>query len=247
MKLRIVAWNCNMGLHDKWEHLHALAPDIAIIPECAEPDVLRRRAPEFQFSDCEWQGERNDKGLGVFAFGGVALRRHQSWDRQYHLFLPIEVRGPFKLNLLAVWAFNHRAPATVTPNPRTTRSALAHYAPFLKAAPAAVAGDFNASVFWDNQPAYERFTDVNSDLHALGLESVYHSVNGHDLGHEPDATLYWQRNLAKRYHIDYIYLPAAWRSVVQSVSVGGAAEWVSRSDHAPLVVEVDLPQTMASG
>jgi exodeoxyribonuclease-3 len=233
MKLRIVAWNCNLALHDKYNHLLALKPDLAIVPECAEPDVLRRKAPGFEFSDCEWQGDQVNRGLGVFTFGALSLRRHQSWERHYHLFLPLEVRGAARINLLAVWAFNDRVPATVTPNPKTTKQAVAHYAEFLRAAPPVVAGDFNASIVWDDQPTFERFGGVDDDLRALGLESAYHRANGHTFGQEPDATHFWQKNAEQRYHIDYVYLPTEWQQAVRTVAIGGSAEWLARSDHAP--------------
>lgn len=117
MTFRVVVWNCAQGLDRKIEQLLLLKPDIAVVPECAEPDILRRKAPGFTFTDCEWTGEQCNKGLGVFSFNGHTLRRHQSWDRQYHIFLPLEVRGTHPVNLLAVWAFNHRAPVSVSPNP----------------------------------------------------------------------------------------------------------------------------------
>ena len=41
--MRIVAWNCNMALHKKYEHLLALRPDVAAIPECAQTGLTRRK------------------------------------------------------------------------------------------------------------------------------------------------------------------------------------------------------------
>jgi hypothetical protein len=42
--MRIVAWNCNMALERKIDVLLGLAPDIAIVCECAEPERLRLRS-----------------------------------------------------------------------------------------------------------------------------------------------------------------------------------------------------------
>jgi len=247
MLLRIVTWNCATALHNKYEQLLALKPNIAIVPECAEPDVLRRLAPGFAFSDCEWGGTNPDKGLGVFSFGDLRLRLHQSWDRSFHILLPIEVRGPeLSVNLLAVWAFNHRTPAEVTPNPETTQAAISHYMPFLQAAPAVVAGDFNASVRWDSDGHSASFASLNITLAALGLTSAYHTKLGHEFDREPDPTLLWQWNEEKPYHIDYVYVPRAWMPCVRSVSVGAPADWVRPkiSDHVPVVVECDLPNRL---
>ena len=66
-------------------------------------------------------------------------------------------------------------------------------------------------------------------------------MNGHAFDQEPEATLFWQKNAGKPYHIDYLYTPAAWRPSIRSVAVGSAADWLSHSDHAPLVMDVDLP------
>ena len=35
--MRLATWNCNMALHRKFDAMLRLAPDIAIICECAEP------------------------------------------------------------------------------------------------------------------------------------------------------------------------------------------------------------------
>src|SRR4051812_7895168 len=71
MSLRVVVWNANMAVHRKLDLLvESLRPDIAIIPECATEDVLRRKGglllPDFSMA---WVGTNPNKGLGVFGFG----------------------------------------------------------------------------------------------------------------------------------------------------------------------------------
>jgi exodeoxyribonuclease III len=237
--LRIITWNCNWALHQKFERLLSLQPDIAVVPECASPDVLRRKAPGFLFSACEWQGTDPNRGLGVFAFGDLQLRRHESWDPRFHLFLPIEVRGAATLNLLAVWAFNHRTPARVSPNPVTTAQAIEHYQPFLQATPSVVAGDFNASVIWDRKDRPHNFSNVDRTLNGLGLASAYHEHLSQDKGTERHPTLYFRRDVGKPYHIDYIYLPDTWIGGIRELTIGSPDEWLRDSDHVPLVVECE--------
>jgi exodeoxyribonuclease-3 len=230
-----------MALHSKYERLLSLRPDVAVVPECAEPDILRRKAPGFNFSDCEWKGTTKDKGLGVFSFDGSELRVHQSWDPQFHIFLPVEIRGQSSFNLLAIWAFNQRSPERVAPNPASTASAIAHHDEFLRKAPAVVAGDFNASVFWDGSGRYENFAALDRSLSDRGLVSVYHAIGGHALGEEPAPTLFWQKKVTQGYHIDYAYIPRDWIPHTREASIGNASEWLSHSDHAPLIVEVEVP------
>jgi hypothetical protein len=58
-----------MALHDKYHHLLALAPDIAVVPECSNIDVMREKAPGFLPTSSIWIGDNRNKGLGVFTFG----------------------------------------------------------------------------------------------------------------------------------------------------------------------------------
>lgn len=241
MPLRIVVWNCARALDRKYERLMALRPDVAIVPECAEPDVLRRKAPGFAFNDCDWAGESPTQGLGVFTFGAHRVRRHESWERRHHIFLPVEVRGAAPVNLLAVWAFNHRVPAAVAPNPGTTLDAIRHYEPFLRSAPSVVAGDFNANVLWDQDGRYARFAEVHAELWSLGMTSAYHHNAQVALGEEPAGTLFFLKKVDRPFHIDYVYVPKQWTETgrLHGVTIGRASEWLRYSDHVPLMVDVE--------
>jgi hypothetical protein len=235
--MRLVIWNCNMALHTKVDRLMSLAADLAIVPECATPEVLRKKAPSFAYSDCQWQGWLPAKGLGVFAFGELSLARHSSWDPQFPIFLPVEVRGPVVLNLLAVWAFRAGKRPVVAQSPGTTLAAVSHYAPFLTAKPSVVAGDFNARVVWDSKYRQGRFSDVDAALRGVGLASAYHSTHQVPFGTEPHPTFCLARNPSKPYHFDYAYVPKPLFESLVSVKVGTAAEWLKYSDHLPLIIE----------
>jgi exodeoxyribonuclease-3 len=240
MRLRIVSWNCGMRAHDKLDKLLSLRPDVAIVQECAEPEILQRKSPDFAFSGCKWSGANRSKGLGVFSFGGLSLRRHELWDRRFHVFLPVEVRGQVCINLLAVWAFNRRVPPDVTPNPATTLDSVEHYRSLLSSHPSIVAGDFNDSVVWDKPGQVGRFAAVDSALRSIGLASVYHSVTGSPLGQEPHATLFFRKNRTQPYHIDYIYLRRT-ALVGALATLGDPEEWLPLSDHVPLIAEFTPP------
>src|SRR5712692_2406889 len=43
--VRLVAWNCRSGFHRKLESLAVLAPDVAVVSECASPEILASKAP----------------------------------------------------------------------------------------------------------------------------------------------------------------------------------------------------------
>jgi len=231
--MRILVWNLNMAAHKKIALLQQLAPDLAILPECAAPEVIVSKCPEFTFADAQWVERSRHKGLGVFSFGTVRLTRARTYDPLYEVFLPLTVTGPQRFNLLAVWALNFH-----TPSERTMPDALQWYRSFLARRDTVVAGDFNNSVFWDRPGKRTNFTGIAQTLSALGLASAYHSVTREPVGHERQATLWFLKRPHQTYHIDYCFIPTTWVSRSLSVMVGDHKEWLKHSDHAPLLISV---------
>jgi hypothetical protein len=227
-----------MALDRKWQRLLALRPDIAVVPESAEPSVLRRKAPQFPFSDCQWEGWYNQKGLAVFSFGKYALRRSVS-DRQFKIFMPLEVQGPHSFHLLAVWAFNGATPPRAVTNAPSIRGALAHYARFLRGSPCVVAGDFNSNSIWDQSNRTSNHALIVADLQACGLESAYHHSAGCLHGAEVDATLFQRRNISSGFHIDYCFAPKSWLGIPGRVVIGRPQQWLPLSDHMPVIVDLE--------
>ena len=93
-----------MAFHRKYEHLLALQPDIAIIPECANIDLITKKAPGFSQSSSIWIGDNKQKGLGVFTFGAFVGKKSPIYLDQFPYILPMRIDGPTKFNLVAVWA-----------------------------------------------------------------------------------------------------------------------------------------------
>jgi len=240
MSLRIVIWNCGMALHKKSEALMSLRPDIAVIPECAKPGIVQKKAAEFELSDAEWIGNWKQKGLGVFSFGDLRLEVSPAYQDIYELFLPVHVSGRYEFNLLAVWDFSYRKRFKGMKGKSITRMAIRHYETFLKERHSVVVGDFNNSVVWDRANKDGNFVNVKDDLQAVGLKSAYHTKNGHEFGEEPEPTIIWRRNLSNLYHIDYCFMPESCLPSINEISVGTPQDWLQHSDHVPLVVEVDL-------
>ena len=112
--MRILVWNINMAVHKKIALLQQLAPDLAVLPECASPEVIVAKCPEFTFTDAQWQERSRHKGLGVFSFGNVRLTRSPAFDPRFEVFLPLRVTGPIQFHLLAVWALNFHSASDVT-------------------------------------------------------------------------------------------------------------------------------------
>ena len=104
--MRLVAWNCNMALPRKWDALMALRPDVAVISECANPDVLASQGIQTRPDTCLWMGKTKHKGLGVFSFNSYRLEQHDAFVPYLRYCMPAHVRGDMSFNLLGTWAQN---------------------------------------------------------------------------------------------------------------------------------------------
>jgi exodeoxyribonuclease-3 len=244
--MRIVAWNCNMALDRKVDVLLELAPDIAVVCECAEPERLRLRSrSSWMQSDPVWIGRNPHKGLAVFAFNGYGVRLAESYRPGLRYIAPVHVRGPAECNLLAVWAQNASAGGIRKHQLGPLRRALSRYKSFLGERPAVIAGDLNSNTIWD-KPGWRinHSTKVRILEESFGLVSAYHAIRGEAHGAESEPTLYW-RDRAKdgpTYHIDYVFMPALWIDKVRKLSIGTFETWCGSglSDHVPVVVDVDI-------
>src|SRR5260370_5728700 len=143
--MRIVIWNCNMALHGKYEHLLALTPDIAVIPECAGIELIRGKAPDFVPSSSIWIGDNRHKGLGVFTFGAYRAEQSAIYQSKFPHVSPVRIDGPTQFNLLAVWACHAHANSYEARQGPLMR-AMRAYREFIQDSPTVVAGDFNDNV-----------------------------------------------------------------------------------------------------
>ena len=241
--MRLVFWNCNMALHRKTEALFRLRPDIAVISECASPDVLAQRgADRLAEAPALWFGTNRHKGLGVFAFNGFELRRHEPFFPTLKYVLPVCVGGPRRFNLLAVWAQNASGGVTRKHQLGPLRRALGKYREFLLSGPVVIGGDFNNNAIWD-RPGWRinHMTKV-ALLEDLGLVSAYHALRGEAHGQEATPTHYWRdrKRDGPTYHIDFVFVPDGWLRSVCAFQVGTFDDWIGNglSDHVPLLIEL---------
>jgi exodeoxyribonuclease-3 len=238
--MRIVAWNCNMALERKVEALLDLRPDIAVVSECARPELLRSRSSrDWLPADPIWIGRNPHKGLAVFAFNGYSARLADAYDPHLRYLAPVHVEGPTACTLLAAWV-NSGGLRKYRLGP--LRRALSRYRALLAATPAIIAGDLNHNVIWD-KPGWRgnHATSVRL-MGEMGLVSAYHAVRGEAHGQETTPTIYWRDRTqdGPTYHIDYVFLPQPWVSRIASLDVGAFDPWCAAglSDHVPVVVDV---------
>jgi endonuclease/exonuclease/phosphatase family metal-dependent hydrolase len=99
-------------------------------------------------------------------------------------------------------------------------------------------GDFNSNAIWDRN-RLENHSAMVGALGEHGLISAYHDTHQEEHGAESRPTFYLYRKPGKKYqyHLDYVFVPAAWRSRMV-IEVGNYSDWSPWSDHCPLMVEM---------
>jgi hypothetical protein len=244
MKLRIVSWNCNMALYQKFDRLIALRPDVAVIQECASPERDAARGWMPPCSDRDWIGFNADKGLGIFTFGGLKLRRHKGFSDAFALALPVEVWGRCRLNLLGLWrADGRRIPAGATNDPL---AALCYYRRFISTPWSVVAGDFNLlPQQMSLRPGQRGQLSIVELLARAGLRNADTLPTADTVGDPLRRTHYHQRKPGRGFVVDYLFAPRREAARLTRFEVGDPREWLPWSDHVPLVAEFTLTANSA--
>jgi hypothetical protein len=96
--MRILVWNINMAAHKKVALLQQLAPDLAILPECAAPEVILTKCPSSRSLMRSGWNARVTKVWVSFSFGDVRITRSPVFDPRFEVFLPLRVTGPNPLS-----------------------------------------------------------------------------------------------------------------------------------------------------
>lgn len=234
-----------MALDRKVDVLLDLAPDIAVVCECAEPERLRTRSRSaWMQGEPVWIGRNPHKGLAVFAFNGYAARLADLYQPSLRYVAPVHISGPTECNLLAVWAQNASAGGIRKYQLGPLRRALSRYRGFLGERPAVIAGDLNSNTIWDKPGWRINHSTKVRVMESMGLVSAYHAIRGEAHGKESEPTLYWRDRTkgGPTYHIDYVFLPAPWIAKVRELSIGTFETWCGSglSDHVPVIVDIDV-------
>lgn len=226
--MRIVTWNCCRGAYaKKVPLLEALAPDIAVIQECAKPLA--------ESEQCLWFGDNPRQGLAVQAYGGYQLHPLPVLLEAPKYVVPIEVSGPRRFTLFAIWTLGNQEFRYV----EAAAKAVDLYRDVISASATVLIGDFNSNTIWDStHPPELNHSALVRRLHGLGIVSAYHHMRGEAHGEESLPTFYFHWKQGRPFHIDYCFVPEAWADQIRTVEVGSYEDWRAYSDHRPLVVEI---------
>ena len=99
-------------------------------------------------------------------------------------------------------------------------------------------GDLNSNFIWDKPDRWWSHSGVVKELNQIGLQSIYHYQTDVSQGLEKSPTFYLHRNKNKPYHIDYAFASSDLINACH-LEIGKFEEWISKSDHMPIVMELN--------
>jgi exonuclease III len=235
--MKIVTWNCNGALRNKFEHLAELNADLYVIQECENPELAKHDRYHSWPGSFLWEGDNKNKGLGIFAKNNTTIELI-NWSNIYkdhpvRHFLPCLVNGKFQL--LNIWTCQNKSPNF------GYIGQLWKYLEINKAnfKSIVLAGDFNSNTIWDQWDRWWNHSNVVQDLSELGIVSLYHSYFNEQQGKETKPTFFLQRNPAKPYHIDYIFASKALERRLSNFEIMDKEKWLNYSDHLPVFCELN--------
>lgn len=231
--MKIVTWNCNGAFRKKFQELSEFQADILIIQECENPKTCTDEKYKEWANNYLWISENKNKGVGIFAKPNIKLETLDWENNGLKYFIPCKVNDDFLL--LAAWCHGANSP-TFGYIGQLWKYMQLNKSSFKKII---IAGDFNANAIWDKWDRWWNFSDVSKELSELGIVSLYHKHYEEDDGKETMPTLYLQKNLGKKYHVDYIFASEEIADQLSNLEVG-KENWLEISDHMPIFCEIKI-------
>lgn len=230
--MKLLTWNCNGAFRRKYQLLQEFKVDIVVIQECEDPALCTDNGyKQWTVNSC-WVGSLKHKGLGIFAREDIRLQL-LDWDCEgLQHFISCRINDDYVL--LACWCHGANSP-TFGYIGQLWKYMQLHKAKFGKCI---IAGDFNSNVIWDKWDRWWNHSDVVRELEELQITSLYHHFYKEEAGKETQPTLYLQKNLAKPYHIDYIFASKDFSASLEKMWVGQPAQWLKYSDHMPVFCDI---------
>ena len=231
--MRLITWNCNGAFRRKFEAIDALDADVLVIQECEDPAQSTEDYKAWA-GDHAWVGYGKNKGIGIFPRRGQSIERLEWPDNGFELFLPARVGGD--TDVLGVWT-QQSNPSNLGYIGQFWHYLLAHKAALGRNT--IIAGDFNSNAIWDKPRRTWNHSDCVRELEALGFRSLYHHVSNEGQGREICPTFYLHRYEAKPFHIDFVFAhEKRFNERRVSAQVGSPNDWLSLSDHMPIIVDL---------
>lgn len=222
--MQIVSWNCNGKFREKFKNIQKINADIYVIQECENP----KKYIESEYSNFAknyiWVGEKENKGLGIFAGEQVKIDKNNWKTYCLRNFLSVKINDKF--DLVGVWAcdpyieeyYLYQCINMENYNNKTI-----------------IIGDFNSNSLWDKKHGNRNHTNVVNELKNINLVSAYHYFYKEKQGYESQKTFYLYRHQDKGYHIDYCFID---KKRLKKFEILNDSKWLEISDHLPIVIEI---------
>jgi exodeoxyribonuclease-3 len=233
--MKIINWNCNLVFRNKHKRVvDDFDPDIMIIQECEEPDMLRRMIDN-QY-EILWMGDNKYRGFSIVFKNSLKVKPLPIEPGGVRYMFPVEMDSGFKI--IAFWAMNNQVD-------RMQRYigqvwvGLNKCMEFLDDK-TIVLGDFGWNASWERSmlgPLYGNLDDVVGLLKRYRIESAYHYVRGEEFGAETEKTFYDNKRIGQAFHTDYMFVPTEILNHTKQFTVGKYKDWIEPSDHMPLFIE----------
>lgn len=233
--IKLMTWNCQGAFRKKYPLVADIAPDLAVIQECEQPERIPwkfGRPP----SAALWFGEKSTRGLGIFSWTDFTFHPLDKYDSSIRFCIPIQVTSPYQFHLLAVWAMDHKQ--DLHSYSGQVYQAIGLYRSFIQAADTVFLGDYNSSKHTTPQSRMGNHATITMNLNDLWLVSAYHQFYSEPQGQEKRWTYFRGRKIDRHYHLDYAFIPSRWLRRLANVQVGDPKVWLQHSDHCPVIVEV---------
>lgn len=237
--MKLITWNCQGAFRKKADIILSHQPDILVVQECEHPDKLVFSSTTQRPNDSHWHGDSVHKGLGIYSYSDYKFELLPDFNPEFRYILPFCVTGHGQsFTLFAIWAMdnkeNHEARYI-----GQIWLAINHYTSIL-GSPTILIGDFNSNKIWDYKDRMGNHSDVVRKLADNNIHSIYHSHFNAEQGQEKHPTFYLHRKKNKPYHIDYCFASGDIAAKVNDVEIGTYEDWIRHSDHAPLIITLDL-------
>lgn len=238
--MRLIAWNCCERFDRNYAHLSGLDFDVAVITEAGpfEAGLAQTRDLSSVMRLGVDQPEHT-KHIAVMAQAPWRVEPLTLPDGALHPWVvAARVQGPVDFTVLAFWALGRKWVEGRLSYASQAGRVIDEVLPQLEG-PVVLAGDFNAPIPSSSTDSRRHAANVVA-LAERGLVSAFTTARpGVDPLTEP--TLFHQWKADQPFHIDHVFVPEVWTSGM-TVSVGTFSDWVAsrRSDHVPLVVDLEL-------
>ncbi len=212
-------------------------PDLLVVQECEQESKYKKSQLISGYTDFLWFGDNPNKGLAVLSFNDYKVALAENYNQAFQYIVPILLsKGKNEIRVYIVWAMPHPK-SSIKSYVGQIWDAINYYNEPAFSKESLWIGDWNSNAIWDNQRKASNHTSIVNKLEASGIVSLYHTLRKEPPGQEKEPTLYLLKNRDKPYHMDYCFAPRHCISDHTTVEVGKFEQWITLSDHMPLIID----------